>query len=235
VRGARSEPFASRLAPLLTILVAIALTGSRSALLALLLVLVMTAARTNWRTGLLLLLFVATFAGGVFYMVISGMEVDAITRLATLSDPAEAFGERIPLLLAAAAMFRDYPIAGVGWGAFEPVYVAQYGFLIGEKDLTKSHTALLTMAAELGILGLGAMAFIMWLVVREAFRRTYRFSRSLSLALVAAILITFLSAQSEGRFWEDPMLWMLLGLLLANSPDARLRRDWSSAGKAARS
>ena len=74
-----------------------------------------------------------------------------------------------------------------------------------------SHTTPLTVAAELGLVGL---ALYVWLLVGGArlLAAVTRLARPLGLALGAAFLALFVHALSYSGFLEDPITWVVLGV-----------------------
>lgn len=142
-------------------------------------------------------------------------------RVDTFAFGVEASGARPYLVRAGLDMFADHPLAGVGAGGYQAAFQDDY---IRYKDpkikanITISHTALVTTMAELGAVGLAALAFLAarWaLYLRSLLRRADRELRALLAALAVASIVIFLSAQSEGRFLEDPYLWFVAGLVVA--------------------
>lgn len=133
--------------------------------------------------------------------------------------------ERQYLLKAGWDMFMHHIALGVGLGGFQHMMLTQYAQLI-QNGVSLSHTALMTTAAELGIIGLGiTLVFFVFLYVRlvkskQLYNLSTTWSSSqgysiLTIFSVLAVTVIFLSAQGEGRFWEDPMLWVYLGYLTA--------------------
>jgi len=131
--------------------------------------------------------------------------------------------ERAYLLKAGWDMFVHHPLLGVGLGGFQEMMLTKYAKLI-QNGVSLSHTALMTTASELGIIGLGitGVFFVFLFDYLWQARRLYKISVSqseragyalLTFFAVLAVTVIFLSAQGEGRFWEDPLLWVLLGYL----------------------
>ena len=73
-----------------------------------------------------------------------------------------------------------------------------------------SHTTPLTVAAELGLIGLALYA---WLLVGGAriIEAVRRLEPALGLALGASLLALFVHALSYSGFLEDPLTWLVLG------------------------
>ena len=94
------------------------------------------------------------------------------------------------------------------------------------QGVSLSHTALITTAAELGSIGLGILVvFFVALYgrlpgarkdlgyVKQQFLDTRRYYWEIFAVL--ALTVIFICAQGEGRFLEDPYLWILTGYLTA--------------------
>ena len=84
-----------------------------------------------------------------------------------------------------------------------------------------SHTAVLTVLAETGFLGFTVLYFLFaktiqrgWDISRTVNSERLRF---LSASTVAGIIAIFVSAQGEGRLYEEPLLWILWAMLISVS------------------
>lgn len=142
-----------------------------------------------------------------------------------------ALTERQYLIAAGIQMFKKQPLGGVGLGGFQHTMLTTYASMI-QNNVSLSHTAVITTAAELGIIGLIILAAFFIIIygrlfrARQSLRFTYqRFLESQRfyqryyrlIFAVLAITIIFISAQGEGRFLEDPNFWILTGYLGAVS------------------
>jgi O-antigen ligase len=119
------------------------------------------------------------------------------------------------LVEAGIRMFRDHPLLGVGYGAFQHELSSTYKAMIpsnlAARDVA-SHTAFITIASEMGIAGLLLFLGFLFQLGREAFA-----SRRNVWVLLPAMLILplLLYAQFEGRLIEEPYLWLCLALAYA--------------------
>ena len=135
-----------------------------------------------------------------------GTAAQSSTDVSALED------NRRYLISAGIQMFRDHPILGVGFGGYQHELATTYRGLIPTNvpnpDVA-SHTAFITIAAELGVIGLLILAALLVLLAREAV-----LNRRLIYATSAAALIVpiVLYSQFEGRFLEEPYLWVMLAL-----------------------
>jgi len=119
------------------------------------------------------------------------------------------------LIAAGLQMFADHPVVGVGFGAYQHSLVSTYKRFIPANvpnPDTVSHTAFVTVAAELGVAGLVLLFAFLLALARDAY-----LARQTVWALIPATLIVpiVLYSQFEGRLIEEPYLWVLLGLFYA--------------------
>ena len=135
-------------------------------------------------------------------------------------------------------MFADHPLTGVGAGGYQTSFEDDYYRYKDPKikaNVTISHTSLVTLLAELGVVGLVAVAFVAvrWSAyVRALMSGAPREMKTALVALAVITAIIFFGSQTEGRFLEDPYLWFAAGLVVAI--DAMLRGDGGAARPAGR-
>ncbi|MCZ7589097.1 MAG: O-antigen ligase family protein [Gaiella sp.] len=108
----------------------------------------------------------------------------------------------------------DHPVAGVGVGGFSREYQRRLGIPGKDPKRVASHTMPVTVAAELGVVGLGLLG---WLLA-GAFLATLRglgrgFTSRVSLATGVALVAITVHSVFYAAFFEDPMTWALLGLV----------------------
>jgi O-antigen ligase len=117
-------------------------------------------------------------------------------------------------------VFADHPVVGVGVGAQPKASRAEGGKRTTRKNV--SHTTPLTVAAELGVVGIAAYVGLLAaavILLREALRR----NRALGLSLAAAFLALFVHSLVYSGFFETPAVWGVLALAAAAAPSpARL-------------
>ncbi len=142
-------------------------------------------------------------------------------RVDTFKFGFEAAGARPYLVEAGFNMFADHPIAGVGVGGYQTSFEDDYYRYKDPKikaNITISHTSLVTITAELGLIGLAALAFlcVRWVFyARDVIASADRELKATVLGLAMITLIIILASQTEGRFLEDPYLWFAAGLVVA--------------------
>jgi hypothetical protein len=125
-------------------------------------------------------------------------------------------------------VFRDHPLVGVGLGS-QPLASQHRSKQGGSTTRFVSHTTPLTIAAELGLLGLAAY---LWLLAGATalIWRVLRIDAPLALGFGAVLLALFVHslAYSSG-FFEDPITWFVLGaassFLWAHQGETAVRSD----------
>ena len=118
-------------------------------------------------------------------------------------------------------VFADHPLAGVGVGS-QPRAAQKKKASANAAKRDASHTTPLTVAAELGIIGL--VAYLAWLAgacltLRAAWKR----DATIGLALAAVFGVLFVHSLSYSGFFEDPITWGALALAAACTTQPRDR------------
>lgn len=114
---------------------------------------------------------------------------------------------RISLMRGGAEMFLDRPLAGFGSGSFAEEF-REREEVSSEEAASASHTIPITVAAEQGIVGLGAYLLVLWTAFGLVFQGPFGVRRAFVAAAFAALVFhTLLYA----AFLEDPITWTLLG------------------------
>lgn len=109
-----------------------------------------------------------------------------------------------------AKVVRDHPLTGVGLGA-QPVESQKRSAQGGSPSRFVSHTTPLTVAAELGLLGLAAYLALLAgaaLLVERVRRR----DPTLGLVLGAVLLALVVHSLAYSGFFEDPVTWLALAV-----------------------
>ena len=109
-----------------------------------------------------------------------------------------------------ARVFAEHPIAGVGIGS-QPLASQQLSERSGPKPNFVSHATPVTVAAELGVIGLLAYAA---LLVSAAFlvESVRRRDMALGLTLEATLIALFVHSLFYSGFFEDPITWFAYAL-----------------------
>lgn len=223
------------LLPLL--LVQLVLTGSRGGILTLAVILVLALALLPKKKVTLGLIGVCVLggAGALFLRPEIWERMLLLTKGIAASSP-----QRMYLWEAAIAIFKDHPLLGTGLGTFQTVFLQDYSHLQTVADgATLSHTTVLTIAAELGIVGLLILG-LFWVVLFGRLHGLHIHTRGsfsifseeyqryiLAAGYVLWALTVFISSQGEGRFFEDPILWLSCGgLAYLKAKES----DWGAMG-----
>lgn len=206
---------------LLGLMGALAITLSRSGILTLAIVLVLMVLliprkRMIQPIGLL----------GLIGVVIIAMRPTIWQRLLTFREGFGALdAQRQYLWKAAWAMFTDHPILGGGLGGFQEMFLTQYfrfkTAIPDAEGATLSHTTILTIAAELGVMGLAALAWV-WIALIRVLRGLRKLGPDQNgleryipgVGYFLWISAVFISSQAEARFFEDPIIWISMGIMV---------------------
>jgi putative inorganic carbon (hco3(-)) transporter len=127
---------------------------------------------------------------------------------------ARVTSNRSTLVGDTAVVFGNHPLVGVGV-ASQPAASRDESGGADTARRNTSHTAPLTVAAELGVVGvLVYVAFLtgaVWL-----FAAVRRRDEALGLALLAVAVVLFVHSLVYGVFVDDPLLWATLGIAVAS-------------------
>ncbi len=141
-----------------------------------------------------------------------------LNRLSTLKEGLAALdAQRQYLWQASFAMFKSHPVFGVGLGGFQKSFLTHYSALkTVPEGATLSHTTILTIAAELGSMGLLALLYV-WicllkLIINLRAKPLQDYAYGVGYFLWVGTV--FISSQSEARFFEDPIIWISMAMLL---------------------
>ncbi|HEV3376552.1 MAG TPA: O-antigen ligase family protein [Thermoleophilaceae bacterium] len=154
--------------------------------------------RVRRAVGVLALVAVIGAAGYVAVRLVDGADLNRIT-----SDRTERVEDT-------ARVIEEEPVAGVGVGG-QPGASRELADSTQPTPTFVSHTTPLTVAAELGLIGLG---LYVWLLVGgvRLIERVRRRDDAFGLALGAAFLALFVHALFYSGFLEDPLTWLVLGV-----------------------
>jgi O-antigen ligase len=120
-------------------------------------------------------------------------------------------------------VFRNHPLAGVGVGA-QPKASREEAARRLEASRNKSHTTPLTVAAELGVIGI--LIYLVFLVgATRAFLSLAARSRALAIGLAAVFLTLLVHSLFYAGFFEDPITWGVLALAAAALAAYREREE----------
>ena len=149
---------------------------------------------------------VLVVGGAVF--VLAGAAFVAATAV---NDSArQATSGRTRLARVTWVVFTNHPLAGVGIGGQPQASKDEANTQLSAKR-DRSHTTPLTVAAELGLIGLLAYAALLAGATRLLFRLT-GLNRALGLGASAVFLALFVHSLFYSGFFEDPIVWGVMAL-----------------------
>jgi O-antigen ligase len=126
------------------------------------------------------------------------------------------------LVRAGVAMAIDHPVLGVGVGGFQPEILSTYWEYVPRErraaPTSLLHTDSVRVLAETGLVGFVsfiAMLAVTFQAAAAAIRARLPGRRVVGWAAGSAILLILISSQFAGRFFNEPYLWLALGVLLA--------------------
>jgi O-Antigen ligase len=126
----------------------------------------------------------------------------------------QATSDRWGLASRTLPVFRDHPVVGVGIGA-QPVASSELEGARRRETRNVSHTTPLTVAAELGVLGLAAyLAFLLGAARGSVL--VLRKEPALGLSLLGALVLLTTHSLAYSGFFEDPFIWFVVGLAAAS-------------------
>jgi putative inorganic carbon (hco3(-)) transporter len=143
------------------------------------------------------------------------------------SSVRKATSDRSRRIELTARVFAHHPLAGVGLGS-QPRASQKLATRFGPLQNFVSHTTPLTVAAELGIVGL--LAYIAVLAgAAHAIDDVRRRQQALGLSLAAVFLALFVHSLAYSGFFEDPITWLVLGIAAAFVPSVTVGMPVSEA------
>jgi len=129
------------------------------------------------------------------------------------SSVRKATSDRSRRITLTAKVFEHHPLAGVGLGG-QPRASQRLATHFGPLQNFVSHTTPLTVAAELGIVGILLYVAILAGAAR-ALNAVHRRHQALGLSLAAVFLALFVHSLAYSGFFEDPITWLVLGIAAA--------------------
>ncbi len=171
--------------------------------------------------------FVALFAVALFVTVIAGDRAVRIAAVAVAVVVIAGGGAFVADKVAGAStqrvtsdrsrridltskVFVHHPLLGVGLGS-QPEATQRVSKVGGPPTAFVSHTTPLTIAAELGLVGLVLYAAVL-AGAAKALLRTYRLDAAFGVALAAVFVTLFVHSLFYAGFFEDPITWLVLGV-----------------------
>jgi hypothetical protein len=148
-------------------------------------------------------------ATAITIVILAGGAAYGIHKLST-SSTQRVTSDRSRRVALTARVFVHHPIVGVGIGS-QPRASQQISSEGGAPTLFVSHTTPLTVAAELGVIGLALYALLLG-GAAAALARVRRLDSVFGLSLAAVFVGLLVHSVFYSGFFEDPMTWLVLGL-----------------------
>lgn len=161
-----------------------------------------------------------TLITGVAALVLIGAPTLAASgrirdQVSSISEVAKASEGRARLVKGGVELWKTAPVVGIGVGSF----AQRYADTLPERTRRKtrvviSHTAPVTVLAELGVVGIGLLALLAGGVLVGIGRRI-RHDRANALtlaAILAALVGIFAHSTLYSAFFEDPYVWALMAI-----------------------
>ena len=152
---------------------------------------------------------VALVAAVVVALVGAGIAAAKVAH----SSVRKATSDRSRRVELTAKVFVHHPLAGVGLGG-QPRASQKLATRFGPLQNFVSHTTPLTVAAELGIVGV-ALYIAILLGAGRVLNAVRRRHEALGLSLAAVFLALFVHSLAYSGFFEDPITWLVLGIASA--------------------
>ena len=144
-------------------------------------------------------------------------------RLISVQDSSfQSNAERLRIWQSACTMIADYPVLGVGPNNFGEKYQARYILPTAlEREQRDAHSTYLSTAAELGLVGLGTLLYMI-LVLLTTFAYSRRNAREPAWSLAGLFVLLAFSIYGTmnsmiNTFWAMRLFWLLIGAALAGN------------------
>jgi O-antigen ligase len=164
----------------------------------------------RWRALVAVALAFAVLAG----IAVAQPQIRRSLQHHTTSGLNSASSGRASLVANGIRIAKAHPVRGVGVGGFKRAYADRVHLRGKDPKKAASHDTPVTVAAETGLPGLVLFGWLLVALFRQAFRRGGRVGLVAGLGL-AAILCHSLFYNA---FFEDPLTWLLIGLVALASP-----------------
>ena len=164
----------------------------------------------RWRALVAVALAFAVLAG----IAVAQPQIRRSLQHHTSSGLNSASSGRASLVANGIRIAKAHPVRGVGVGGFKRAYADRVHLRGKDPKKAASHDTPVTVAAETGLPGLVLFGWLLVALFRQAFRRGGRVGLVAGLGL-AAILCHSLFYNA---FFEDPLTWLLIGLVALASP-----------------
>jgi len=143
-------------------------------------------------------------------VVVAGI---AVFTLGGTDSAGKVTSDRLPLARLTWPVYEHHPVVGVGIGS-QPLMSRREANAPSQKKKNVSHTTPLTVASELGTIGL--LVYLAFLAaLGRALLFTFQRHRAVGLALSGSLTALVVQSLFYGGFFEDPFVWGIAGLAAA--------------------
>jgi O-antigen ligase len=159
---------------------------------------------------------IATAEGRIRWVALAGAVVVALVAAGIAAPKVadtsvrKATSDRSRRIELTAKVYEHHPVVGVGIGG-QPIESQRLADRPASRQAFVSHTTPLTVAAELGTIGV-----LLYLALLAGSAATllavWRRHRALGLSLAAVFLALFVHALAYSGFFEDPITWLVLAV-----------------------
>jgi len=130
----------------------------------------------------------------------------------------ESDQQRLKAVMAAFPLYQIDPLFGIGFGQ----YSAASPRFLGSSPVTASHSQYLDSLAEQGLVGVAALAALVWAAI-SSLRRGRSTLASVAAAMLATYLVASLFLEPLASLQTSGALWLILGAGIASSAAAESR------------
>lgn len=157
---------------------------------------------------------------GVLLLLVFVVPSPIRERIETLAPDAIAGMDRVYLWREALTIIKDFPVLGCGLNTYAIVAPHYKSFKYGG---IYAHNSYLQMTAEIGILGLMAFAFILFVLfkisLQEIERMSDKFYRSVLVGLLSGLFGFLIHSIFDVNIFTlqlSVLMWFIIGLLIAS-------------------
>jgi O-antigen ligase len=165
----------------------------------------------RWRALVAVVLAFAVLAG----ISVAQPQVRKSLQHHTSHGLNDATSGRSSLVANGVRIAASHPVTGVGVGGFKRAYADRVQLKGKDPKKAASHTTPVTVAAEEGVVGFAFYVLLAAAVLLEALHRR---RAALPLAAGLGVLAILCHSFFYNAFFEDPMTWGLLGLVMVALP-----------------
>lgn len=215
-------------------LYAIALSGSRTSMLAVLIALAVMFLHSTLNVRSIVPALYGV-AGAVVLYVASGLQVDGIQSLNRISDRSVGLNTRSDAWASAINFWQERPLQGFGYQAGETVFADRQGLTGFYFERTSVHNSFLQALLEVGLIGLLILTYLTTQVVMAVFRSPGSgFNYGLLGVTITGLAIQITESAVFGTGQVFPwVFWLAVVALVLGRPDRQSSVEQRSLAAAA--